>query len=154
MKLDTIYKFKSQLGESTFFKGKLGLFKNNDYITILKDPSYNELQGLMNKSSKNELRGLITYSEYGNEEYYFWDASLLNHYGFYQKFGFGDDDGDINFILTKDSILFPQWMMYPKDFGIKDKDKLYNIQCDMEMVTNDYVIKKLYPNGFKIGVGY
>ena len=154
MKLDTIYNFKPQLGESIFFKGKMNLFKNNDYITVLKDPTTTELQGLMNRSSKHELRGLITYSENGNEEYYFWDASLLNHYGFYQKFGFGDDDGDVNFILTKDSILFPQWMMNPKEFGIKDKDKLYNIQCDMEMVTEDYVIKKLYPNGFKLGVSY
>ena len=57
MKLDTIYKFKPQLGESTFFKGKLGLFKNNDYITILKDPSYNELQGkthLLRFNTSNE----------------------------------------------------------------------------------------------------
>ena len=142
------------LNESTFFSGKMNTFKTNDEITVLKNPSFIKLQGLMNKSKKGELRGLITYDDDGAEEYYFWDASVLNHWGFYNKFGFGDDDSDVNFILTKDSILFPVYMIHPEAHGIKDEERLHNIKCDMEMVTQDHTIQKLYPNGFKIGVSY
>ena len=45
-------------------------------------------------------------------------------------------------------------MVNPEKFGIKDKDKLWDIKCDMEIITNDNVIKSLYPDGFKIGVSY
>lgn len=159
MKLNQLFQTKlttesSSLNESTFFNGKMNMFKNNDEITVLKDPSFVQLQGLMNKSKKGELRGLITYDNDGGTEYYFWDASVLNHWGFYNKFGFGDDDSDVNFILTKDSILFPSYMINPEAHGIKGKERLHDIKCDMEMVTQDYTIQKLYPNGFKIGVSY
>ena len=153
MKLTNLFNH-NMLQESVFYKGDIQGFKNHEHITILKDPSALELQGLLNKSKKNELRGLITYNDEGLEEYYFWDASIINHYLFSQQFGFGDDDGDINFILTKNSILFPDYMIHPEKYGIKDEEKLYNNQCDIEMVTKDYKINKLYPNGFKIGVSY
>lgn len=152
--LSLVRNMNPTLNESTFFSGKMNTFKTNDEITVLKNPSFIKLQGLMNKSKKGELRGLITYDDDGAEEYYFWDASVLNHWGFYNKFGFGDDDSDVNFILTKDSILFPVYMIHPEAHGIKDKERLHNIKCDMEMVTQDYTIQKLYPNGFKIGVSY
>jgi hypothetical protein len=45
-------------------------------------------------------------------------------------------------------------MIYPEQFGIKNEDKLWNIKCDIELITNENSIKNLYPNGFKIGVSY
>ena len=136
------------IDESTFYKGRLNLPRNHNDILILEDPSFNALRGLFNQG---DVRGLYTPD---NEKFYFWNAESLNHYSFYQEFGFGDDDGDLGFILAKDEIKFPQWMVNPEKFGIKDKDKLWDIKCDMEIVTNDNVIKSLYPNGFKIGVSY
>lgn len=147
MLLKDVFKIMD-LKESTFFKGKLNLFKNNDEITILKDPSSKTLKSLFDKG---DVRGLYTSD---TEEFYFWHAETLNHYGFFQKFGFGDDDSDICFILSKNEIKFPQWMVHPKEFGIENEDKLWNIKCDIELITNDNKIKSLYPNGFKIGVSY
>lgn len=147
MLLKDVFKIMD-LKESTFFKGRLGFFKNNDEITILKNPSSKTLKALFDKG---DVRGLYTPD---TEEFYFWHAETLNHYGFFQKFGFGDDDSDICFILAKNEIKFPQWMIYPEQFGIKSEDKLWNIKCDIELITNENSIKNLYPNGFKIGVSY
>lgn len=147
MKLKELFK-NNPIQESTFFKDKLNLFKNNDYITILKNPSSQTLISLLNKG---DIRGLYVSYE---DNFYFWDAKLLNHYGFSTKFGFGDDEGDINFILNKNSILFPIWMMYPETYGITDEEKLENIKYDKEIILNNKIINKLYPNGYKIGVSY
>ena len=80
------------IDESTFYKGRLNLPRNHNDILILEDPSFNALRGLYTPD---------------NEKFYFWHAESLNHYSFYQEFGFGDDDGDLGFILAKDEIKFP-----------------------------------------------
>lgn len=135
------------IDESTFYKGRLGFFTHDDEITILKNPSVRRLQGLLNQG---DVRGIYTWFE-EIPEMFFWNARLLNHYGFYQRF---DVDEGIDFILKKDKICFADWMIHPEENGITKKERLEEIQDDILTITENPKIKSLYPNGFKIGVSY
>lgn len=138
----------STLIESTFFKGDLQGYNKHDIfsIKILKNPSVLTLKHLLNK---DDVRGLLCYDETGGEEFYFWEAKLMNHDLFEQNF----DLNGVGFILQKDSILFNYYKLHPEEY-LSNEEEIENEKEDINTVLSSYFVNKLYPNGYKIGVSY